>query len=522
MSPFFRSATLSIIALVAINAHAQEPQVHWSREFDKNADGEFRMVMDAQDDGTYIWVQRGDEALIGRLDKNMGLSYLKEFDDGMTEAKRNLLRVVPVDDRFIVFTTKRDKKTDVNQLYARCYAKVDYKPLGPLKMVTSYHVYNNYDLGRYEVGLTKDLQQLRVDAMAPGKGGGLIPTTFYLDLDLNSTHDPKDIHVDTADPATADDLIRVDKFKLRNGHMLYVMQHNKPVDKHDKKHKDDEPEHTFELLEYAGTQMVSDIPLVVPGRYLQNVTCAEDENGDILCAGFYGTQGTSTIQGAYYLRLDERTGSVRHMSSQDFSDEMMKSGLSDNEADRISKKAERQDAELALPVYHLGHLMARDDGNHVLIAEQTTTWQTTGGTISDHAVYNDLIVMDVGNDDQIKWMVKVPKRQHLMNDQGLHGSYAVQFGSKTVDLLFNDDDANMPLDPSKKMATYYGSSSANALVVLVSINDEGQMERHAMFGEGGKEGTCIEPVNCMQMPEHRLLITTEAHNTYRLGMVTFP
>ncbi|MEO8733251.1 MAG: hypothetical protein ABI373_02865, partial [Flavobacteriales bacterium] len=462
MRTYSRPAILSFLFLIAIIAHAQGPKVSWAREMDKKTDGEFRMVMDAEDDGSYIWVQRDDEPLIGRLDENMDLSYLKEFDEGMTEAHRNLLRVIPVDERFIVLTTKQNKKSDANELYARCYAKADYKPLGPLKMITSYHIYNHYEMGRYEVALTKDKQKLRVDALAPGKGGGLIPTTLYTDLDLNTAPDPKVLEVDTPDPATPDDMIRVDKFRLLNGHMLYVMQRNKPLDK---KHRDDEPEHTFELLEYEGSQMVSDIPIVVPGKYLENVTCAEDGNGDLLCAGFYGMQGSSTIQGGYYLRLDGRTGSVRKESHQDFSDEMMKSGLSDDEADRSSKKAERKDADLALPVYQLGQLRAREDGSHVLIAEQTCTWEYTGSTISDHTLYNDIIVMDMGNDDQIKWIVKVPKRQHLMNDQGVHGSYAVQFGDKNIYLLFNDDKANVPLDPSRKMATY-GPKSTNAVVVL--------------------------------------------------------
>ncbi|HEX2615980.1 MAG TPA: hypothetical protein VHL57_00485, partial [Flavobacteriales bacterium] len=123
--------TAAALFLASMNtAHAQVPDITWGREMNTKEDGEFRMVMDAQDDAFYLWLKHDEEQRIARMDMDMALTYVKEFDQGMREEERDLVRVLPMKDHFIVFTCMQDKKADENVLFGRSYAEADYAPLG--------------------------------------------------------------------------------------------------------------------------------------------------------------------------------------------------------------------------------------------------------------------------------------------------------------------------------------------------------------------------------------------------------
>lgn len=286
----------------------------------------------------------------------------------------------------------------------------------------------------------------------------------------------------------------------------------------------------YHLLVFDGrSSLPEDYPIVVEDKFLQDMTIRMGTEGDVLCAGLYGNQGdTRYVSGAFFLRLDHATKKLVHQSYKAFPADFVTSYMTERQAAKAEKKAERKNQELERYEYDVRDLVRRDDGGIVLLAEQYYMYTTestvstgNGGTTTRtvyHYLFNDIIAVNIDPNGEIEWAVKVPKRQHTVNTY-LWSSFALAVKDDHIYLVFNDSGDNLFLKPGDKVKQF-GLTEKNILVVLVTIDKYGEVTREALFSPERRD-VILRPMDCVQLDNGSMFIYASRKNDYRFGQVLF-
>ncbi|MFT3885607.1 MAG: hypothetical protein QM724_09305 [Flavobacteriales bacterium] len=517
--------TLSILGIVAaLTSSAQHAEIQWGREYQERTDGEFRMVMSVHNDASYLWLQRKEEQLIAKLGPDLALVYAKEVDQGMQADDRRLARILPLDDRFIVFTTKYDKRADKNELFARIYAEADYTPMGERRRVAAINVEDARDIGRFNIDLLPGRKGIRIGTYAPGRRGEATTGTVHLDLDLNEVPAAEPDGDALGEPAPGEGMTIVKHFRTKGGALLYLVQ-RQPTKKGEPPVQLRPDEAGFWLARADADGEWHKYPIALGGHNLQDAAFREDANGDILCSGSYGGSDGTGVGGVFFLRLDPADLRVRTEDHHDFSDAFITEGLSGSAARQAERKADRRDEELEMPGLRMDPILERPGGGWAFSGEAGRSYQicTEGryGTIcSDHHIYNDAVFATVDANGHIAQAVKVPKRQHLRGPKNdLYGSYRLVTDKENLYVVFNDRLNNLGLEAGKRPSTFDGPDNGSA-TMLMTIGPDGQKQEAPLLG-ADHNGKLLAPTYCATLSGSRLLVCLQDGSSYRFGIVSF-
>lgn len=241
-----------------------------------------------------------------------------------------------------------------------------------------------------------------------------------------------------------------------------------------------------------------------------------NNDGSIVCGGFYSDKGTFSIKGTFFMSIDPTTEAIKKQGVKQFDKEFLEEFMSENKASKGKELYE----------YDLKRLVLRDDGGAVLIAEQyfvnivTTTTYTNGRastTTTYYYNYNDMIVVSVNPSNNIDWAIKVPKRQVTRNDGGYFSSFASQVKGDKVFLLFNDNPKNLTIKDAKKTYNFNGKGS---VITLATIDSKGEYEK-SLFASNAAESIIARPKICKQMSEDEMIVYGEIKKTFKLARIKF-
>jgi hypothetical protein len=344
------------------------------------------------------------------------------------------------------------------------------------------------------------------------------------DRDMNPLWD-RDVQLPYQDSEFSVESIRV----ADDGTVMMIG--NKYAEKREAKalKKDGKATYTYHLIIFHGDDAATEgHPIVVPDKFLQDISLNVGKEGDILCGGFYGNKGSFAIRGTYFLRLDRDTKKIIHTSFKEFDRDFITAYMTEKEEAKATKKAEKKGEEVEMPNYELRDIIRRSDGGAVMVAEQYNFYTTTVCTPTQnggqtcrtvyHYVYNDIIVVNVDPQGDIAWSAKVPKRQHSQNDGGRYSSYALVVKNDHIYLMFNDSGKNLLLLPGDKVEPFrYGKEM---LITLATINNDGKVFREALMPQD-KRDAITRPKAGVQIADDRLFIYASWKKTHRFGTVVF-
>lgn len=199
--------------------------------------------------------------------------------------------------------------------------------------------------------------------------------------------------------------------------------------------------------------------------------------------------------------------------------------MTDKEAKKAQKKADKKDEEIELPSFELHDIIHRTDGGAVLVAEQYSTYvvcttDSKGNNYcSTHYLYNDVLVVSIDREGNIEWASKVPKRQHSINDAGAFSSCAVEVKGSNIYLVFNDSGENLFIKPGDKIKQFE-LNGKDALVVLATIDSDGKVSREALFSPERRD-VILRPKDCVELKNQDMFIYASRKRDYRFGMIGF-
>ena len=323
-----------------------------------------------------------------------------------------------------------------------------------------------------------------------------------------------------------DELFTVEDFEVDNEGNVYVtgVEYKEKL----KVKRKGKPNYKYHVLSYTDNgKKDSDLPIEVEGKFLTDMKVRPNNEGQLLCGGFYSGQGTYSVEGSFFLKVNASNGDVETASFEDFGIDFITQNLSA----RQEKKARKKDAKGKTPElfqFDLDAMVMREDGGVVLVAEQyfvkvvTTTTTGANGAMSTttnyHYYYNDLIVISVSPNGEIEWNTKIPKFQHTVNDHGRVSSYAMAVVDDKLHFIFNDNPKNLTLEPGQRIRNF--GAGKETLVVLVTVDSNGGLEKEPLFSIRDTDVVTIPKV-CRQIGDRELVVFGQRKKSHRLGVVIF-
>ncbi len=500
-------------------------QVNWGSDMDMKEDGTFMDVIGDLDNSIYMLMGRHNKPFIQRMD-GLKVAYQKPLELELDKKELVLKRVMLTRTEILVFATRYDKKVDEFTLYYSSYDQASFNPLKRFEQVAVVHSEKSRNAGGFLISSSPDRSKVLVRVDQPFEKGEdeKFQLTVY-DASMGSLW-WQNLELPFKDEEFSMESQRVDD----DGSVL--MLGIKYADKEQKRElkKANKATYEYHMLVYtAGSSSPQDNIITVADKFLQDMTISIANEGDIICAGFFGNKGSFSVRGAFYLRLDRASKQIVHQSYKEFSDDFITSYMTEKEANKAKKKAEKKEEEIELPEFELHDIIHREDGGAVLIAEQffvrevtTQTPTGNGGTMTStsyHYYYNDVIAVNISPEGDVEWAAKVPKRQHSVNDGGAASSCAVEVKGSNIYLVFNDSGENLFVKPGDKIKQFE-LKGKDALVVLATMDRDGKVSREALFSPDRRD-VILRPKDCVELKNQDMFIYANRGRDYRFGMIVF-
>lgn len=525
-----RSLILHVALLVgtySVQAQSKTDRasVDWGAEMSDSKDGNFSSVVGYTDDHVYMLMTTKKELFLQKTNASHKVEYKKLIPLKYDKDQHSLEDVFVLGDRVLVFTTFFDKKEKTNTLYMRVYNESNMTPMGRNQRMATIDVEKKRNTGSFSVRTSPDEEVVLIYQSLPyDKDGRERYSLKVFDAEMNPLWD-REVELPYLDSEFG-----VGSIRVANDGAVFIIG-NKYAEKREAKElkKDGQATYEYHLLVYKSDgEEPSDHPIVVADKFLQDLTLNIGDEGNILCGGLYGKKGSFTTAGTFFLTLDRDTKEITHSSFKEFDHDFITAYMTEKEEAKADKKAKRKGEDLEMYNFELRDIIRRDDGGAVMIAEQYYWYPVTictananGGQTcrtNYHYVYNDIIVVNVDPEGEIEWAIKVPKRQHSVNDNGRYSSYAVTVKEDHIYLIFNDNGKNLFLTQGAKVQPFkYGK---DMLITLATIDGDGRVYREALLSQDKREAM-TRPKASVQIGDDRLFIYANWKKTYRFGTVTF-
>ena len=537
LTSFFRPGWLAFYMVASLcsqelfaQSKTERAEVNWGAARDEKKHGAFGGVEYNTADRVYIMVYRKGEPWLQVCNTDLVMLGETALPLEMGRVEHDWEDLMFLKDKVLLFTSVYRKDQKRTTLYARSYDLTDLHSLQPLQELLVLEAESKKDRGWFRLEAEPDSTGFRLWATAAGQGEhrSLMSEVKYYSSDLKLAREAEEWF---ERPYPPDEYDTETSFIEKDG-TRYVMVRKYPEKRETKQRKrEGKPSYDMVLAVYdKGIGKPALYPLDAGEHFLQDLRMELDqEQNEIICAGFYGNKGSWSVRGAVVMKLDRTTKAVKHQNFKEFDREFITSYMTEKEERKATKKADKKGEDLELYEYDLDEIILRDDGGAVLVGEQyysyvqtITSTDAQGRMISRtvyHYVYNDIIVVSIDRKGDIEWAVKVPKRQHTTNDGGYYSSYGLTVKGDRMYFVFNDNGKNLFLSQGSKVEQF-DLKGKEALITLVTVDATGRVTREALLAPD-KRDAILRPKECFQLEDDRMFIYAERKKEYRFGTISF-
>ena len=504
--------------------HAQtktdRAEVRWGAELNEKKDGDFGIVYHETEDHVYFSNWKKKELYITKMDRDLKVEYDRLVPLEINDEEHGLERIVFLGDQVVVFTSVYDKKDERTTLYKRVFNEADMRPQGGPEKIHQVRAEGRKNTGGFNVYTSPDRERMLVRTFKPYEKEAREQFDLRLydgDLQLLSER--------TVDLPYSGDKFVTESVLLDNDGTVMVLGivYDEKQEARANRKKGDAT-YTYHLLVLPpDASAPEDHVIDVREKFLQDMTFAMGETGDIVCGGFYGNTNEWNIRGAYFLKLDRGTKAISHQSFKEFDNDFITSYMTEKEAKQAEKRAEKREEDLQMYNFDLDEIVLRDDGGAVMVGEQSYTYvscytDNNGNRYCNtYYVNNDIVVVNIDPNGEIEWARKVPKRQHAGTP--IYSSYGMSVVGNKIYFVFNDSGKNLFLKEGDRIDDFE-LKGKDALVTLATVEADGTVHREALLAPD-RQDAILRPMACTQVADDRMFIYATRKNDYQYGYITF-
>jgi hypothetical protein len=267
-------------------------------------------------------------------------------------------------------------------------------------------------------------------------------------------------------------------------------------------------ERNFEnyIIVIDSSGIIANHKLELKDKFIRELKLNIDENGDLICGGFYSNEGYRS-DGIFYMSLDAKNFKIKNQSMKPFDLEFIVQGMSDRAKSKTVKKS-RKGKEVGLTHVNFRDFIVKENGGALLVGEYihiyTTTTTNANGftTTTTHYHYDDIYAISISMNGDIEWAKKIPKTQHSSNDGGFYSSFFTVIHEDVINFIYNAYDRKQ-----------------NHLKVS-SINRLGEVKHENLVSNNRRENLRIRPKSSEQISDNTFVIFATSRKSYRIAKVT--
>ncbi len=534
---------LGIINPVVAQMDTEEPNAEliWGKELKGPNKTFLSKIITSNKNGFYalreVYSKQPGEGVskiyLEKYNKQMKLLKSEKIDLKLKGKKLELEEVTVIGGDLYVLSSFNNEAKRKNYLFAQ---KVNYKTLkisNNFKKIGEINTKNKYKEGSFDLHISKDSSKILVYNERPYKKKEQeIFTLGVFDNQFNELWTKK-IRLPYPDKQFSIEEYQVDN--QGNVYLLGMLFENGTKTK-----KKGKPNFRYEILAYRNQgEDVEEYPIELDELFISDLAFRIANDGTLICSGFYSEQGTSSVAGTYFLRIDPKTHQVFNKNTKKFDFEFLTQNVSDRKKAKYMKAEKegnvRKKAELYR--YSLDELILRNDGGAVLVAEQYYVDERQdfyddrfyngrfsnrglgyggGRTIDYYYNYNEIIVVNIRPNGEIQWTARIPKYQNTVNDGGYFSSYAMSIVRDKLYFVFNDNPKNF--DPTDdRLHDFNGQRS---IIALAQVNTKGEIKVDPIFSN--KEANVLtRPKVSRQVGKREMIIYGENNRKFRFATLQF-
>ena len=462
---------------------------------------------------------------IARYNDNMALEKILPLELKEGKKWKTLDQVVYMKEEMVLFSSFKNQKLKKNFLFFQTIDKKTLKPNNDLKKIAEIDYSDNsrYNAGNYGFEMSRDSTKFMVYYNLPYNKKEKEKFGFHVyDQQMNTLWN-KNITL----PYT-DKLFHVGDYELDNEGNVHII--GRIFKDRVKLERFGKPNYKFEILSYYDQgNSLEKYQIQTEDKFLTDMQIAISDEQNIICSGFYSDEGTYSVKGSFFFKIDRESKAIISKNYSEFSIDFITQHMKPGKQKRIKKRA-KKGKNRELYEYDLRDIIIKDDGGIVMIAEQfyirvvTNTRTNSNGitatTTSYHYYYNDIIVVNISADGTFKWTEKIAKKQHTVNDDGHYSSYDVAVVGDKLHFIFNDHKKNMEYKGDGKRLRYYKGKKSKSLAVMVTLDANGKQSKKALFSVKDKK-MYLRPKFCKQLLANQVLVYGQKGRNHYLGKMTF-
>lgn len=475
--------------------------------------------------GIYLLSKRGT----GLYGLNFVYS-IEHFDDKMIKTKsvelelkeqkeREFEFIVYLNNNIYVFSSFINQKIKNNYLFVQSINKETLQPNNDLKMIAEidYSGHSKYNSGKFNYKVSSDSSKFLIYYELPYDKNENECFGFHVfDVSLNKLWEKQIVL------PYKDGLFEVEDFKVDNNgnvHLLGLIFQDKRKEK-----RNGEPNYKYQILSYYNNgNDLEEYYIQIEDKFLTDMKIAiNNDDNTIICAGFYSSKGTYSIEGSYFLKIDSQTKEIISKEFQKFGIDFITQNMTERGEKKTKKKVEKG-KNIEMFQYDLDNIILKDDGGAILIGEQYYITSHTHSTSNSSYItyyyhYNDIVLINISPEGKIQWTEKIPKRQVTRDDGGFYSSYAVSVVKDKLYFVFNDNPKNLFYKGKGKL--YNFNKSKESLVVLVTVESDGTQIKEALFSAKDTK-ILTRPAVCEQISDNEMIIFGQKRKKHRFAKITF-
>lgn len=416
-----------------------------------------------------------------------------------------------VDDFIWLFATFYDKRVDTLYCYSYQY-HLDGAPRFDRKLVEKLQIPNKKLVGNFEFELAVDSNHVLVAYTPP------VDKYEFEERRLKMINKTQQMlwmeNIELSHPSEYFQVLKRIVPDSAHAYILGVAYANK-VNASNKSHVKNTGK--YMLFNYnIENRTLNEAQLALNGKYITSATMSFDKDKNLYVIGLYSRTRSFSISGAFYLKLDMKTGEIIEKGFSDFDKDLLRQFISD--------KKVRNDKEL--DSFEIRELFLDSVGRVTLIAEQyyiTTTTYTdprTGHIIYTYYYhYNDILLLKFGEDGRINWGSRLAKEQQSLDDRGYYSSYSAVTHEDKLYIVYNDNPKNLQYNPQGGMDNIWEMNDPQkAVAVLVTyVGNEGG-EREVLF-DANKADYIFNPNIIYRIDENNIILFAQGWRNYRFVRV---
>jgi len=525
----FKRIILSIIVVLACSSGWSQNRpatIKWGEELKEPMGTFLSKIVAIRPDGFYALRRNNDNAINGnpkafieRYNDRMNLRRSREIELKYSGKQRELEDVIMLGGQLYLLTSFHNQVKKKNYLFRQTIDNNRLTAGRDLDLVGEIDARNLQREGAFNFTISSDSSRLLVHNQLPYQKGE--PERFALRV---FDEQFQEIWSQNIVLPYNDENFEVESYQIdRNGNVYIlgvIYQDNS------QRRRRGSPTYQYSILAYKNKGAEIDEYLIdLDNVFITDLTFRADNQGNLVCSGFFSEKGTYSVRGTYFFRVDTETKEIYNQNLRDFDFEFRTEYLSDKEKAR-AEVAELENDQRKTPElydFSLDKLIMRSDGGALLVAEQYYVyeryfrdWPYYNMRYDYVYNYNDIIVVNIRPNGEIEWTARIPKKQVTVNDNGYFSSYAMSTVRDKLYFVFNDNGRNFDPDSDR----LYNFNGRNSVIALATVDIRGNVDIKPLFSNRDAD-VITRPKVCRQIGPREMAIYGERGRTYRFASLKF-